>query len=287
MRARPACRTRAARDTRVGQPLRHGRPSRAQPRATFDTVADVYHRVRPGYPPALFDDLFAMLPDRPRLIEVGPGTGPGDARPPGTRRDRPRRRARAGDGDDAAPRAAERRPHDHRRRLRARAASRRRPVRRAVLGHGVPLDRAAPPRSARPAELLAPGGLVAIVDLIQVDSDVDRGFFDAVQPIYERYGEGRGGAPPPPRRDEVDPPMRAQLAGDERFATPTVRTYDWDQTYRAAEYRELLTSYSGTQTMEPAARDALPRRHGALRRRALRRRGHAADRRDPHDSVRR
>ena len=45
------------------------------PRATFDTVADVYHRVRPGYPPALFDDLFAMLPDRPRIVEVGPGTG--------------------------------------------------------------------------------------------------------------------------------------------------------------------------------------------------------------------
>ena len=110
---------------------------------------------------------------------------------------------------------------------------------------------------ARPAELLVPGGLVAIVDLIQVDdNEADRGFFDAVQPIYERYGEGRGSASPPPRRNEVDPPMRAQFAGDERYAPPTVRAYDWDQTYPAAEYRELLTSYSGTQTMEPAARAA-------------------------------
>ena len=61
MRARPACRTRTARGTRVGQPLRMAAEPR-QPRATFDTVADVYHRLRPGYPPDLFDDLFAMLP---------------------------------------------------------------------------------------------------------------------------------------------------------------------------------------------------------------------------------
>ena len=31
-----------------------------------------------GYPPALFDDLFALLPERPPLrLEVGPGTGAG------------------------------------------------------------------------------------------------------------------------------------------------------------------------------------------------------------------
>jgi len=226
-----------------------------QPRATFDTVADVYHRVRPGYPPALFDDLFAMLPDRPRLVEVGPGTGQatrdllargaivhavelGPAMATTLRREvsSPDLTITVGDFEEV-PSIAEG-TYDA--------------LFSATAYHWIEPSA----QVARPAQLLEAGGLVAIVDLIQVDSDVDRGFFDAVQPIYERYGEGRGDSPPPPRRHEVDPPMRAHLDRDERFATPAVRTYDWDQTYRAAEYRELLTSYSGTQTMAPAARDA-------------------------------
>src|SRR5262245_65787337 len=45
------------------------------PRESFDRVPDIYHDIRPGYPPALFDDLFALLPTRPHILEVGPGTG--------------------------------------------------------------------------------------------------------------------------------------------------------------------------------------------------------------------
>lgn len=45
------------------------------PRESFDRVPDLYHVIRPGYPPALFDDLFALLPTRPHILEVGPGTG--------------------------------------------------------------------------------------------------------------------------------------------------------------------------------------------------------------------
>jgi hypothetical protein len=39
---------------------------------------------------------------------------------------------------------------------------------------------------ADPAVILRPGGVIAIVDLIQVDSASDLGFFAAAQPIYER-----------------------------------------------------------------------------------------------------
>src|SRR5207247_9332076 len=83
----------------------------------------------------------------------------------------------------------------------------------------------------RRASLLKPGGVVAIVDLNQVSSRDDRGFFAAAQPIYERYGEGHTG-PPPPARNAVDPPMRSALSGDRRFTDVEIRNYDWNQTYR-------------------------------------------------------
>jgi hypothetical protein len=36
-----------------------------------------------------------------------------------------------------------------------------------------------------------------------------------------------------------------------------VRRYDWDQAYTAAQYRDLMLSYSSTLLMEPAARHGL------------------------------
>jgi SAM-dependent methyltransferase len=46
-------------------------------RVTFDQAAELYDRVRPGYPPALFDDLTELAGIGPgcRLLEIGPGTG--------------------------------------------------------------------------------------------------------------------------------------------------------------------------------------------------------------------
>ena len=108
----------------------------------------------------------------------------------------------------------------------------------------------------RPARIVRPAGVVAIVDLIQVDSLEDSGFFAASQPIYERYGQGHTG-PPAPTRDEADPAIREVLQADPRFRSVAVRRYDWDQTYSAAEYRLLMRSYSGTQMMEPDERVGL------------------------------
>ena len=46
-------------------------------RSTFDQAAELYDRVRPRYPPALFDDLAALTGIGPgsRVLEIGPGTG--------------------------------------------------------------------------------------------------------------------------------------------------------------------------------------------------------------------
>ena len=108
----------------------------------------------------------------------------------------------------------------------------------------------------RPAAILRPGGLMAVVDAIQVDSSDDAGFFAATQPIYERYGQGHTG-PSAPTRGNVDPPIRLVFDTDPRFESVAVRRYDWNQTYGAADYRNLMLSYSGTQMMEDTDRQGL------------------------------
>src|ERR671938_966571 len=49
----------------------------ARLRATFDEVALLYDRARPGYPEALFDDVVALsgIPPGGRILEIGCGTG--------------------------------------------------------------------------------------------------------------------------------------------------------------------------------------------------------------------
>src|SRR5690349_224758 len=46
-------------------------------RTVFDQVADDYDAVRPGYPPALIEDIInlAALPSAAKILEIGCGTG--------------------------------------------------------------------------------------------------------------------------------------------------------------------------------------------------------------------
>lgn len=229
--------------------------SPADRRLSFNEVPDVYDEIRPSYPSPLFDVLFEMLPSEPIVVEVGPGTGQatkdllargasvhaveiGPAAAVKLREKLPSRRLRVSVGDFEQielPGAS--------------ADS----LFSATAYHWISPSA----QTDRPAYLLRSGGVVAIVDLIQVSSAVDSGFFDAATPIYERYGEGNRGFSPPTRK-EVDPPMRKVLDNDRRFHDVAVRRWDWDQTYTAAEYRKLMLSYSGTQMM------ATPQRQGLL-----------------------
>lgn len=220
-------------------------------RLSFNEAAEIYDEVRPSYPAALFDVLFDLLPAQPEVVEVGPGTGQatkdllargasvhaieiGSAMATKLRSNLPSERLSVTVGDFELV-------HIESGSVDALFS--------ATAYHWI--SRSA--QTNRPAAILRPGGVVAIVDLIQVDSPEAQGFFAAAQPIYERYGEGHTG-PPAPTRGGVDPAIRAVLEADRRFDLVAVRRYDWNQTYSGSDYRKLMLSYSGTQMMEEADR---------------------------------
>ena len=223
-------------------------------RLSFNAVPEIYDEVRPSYPSAMFDALFEVLPPEPSILEVGPGTGQatkdllargasvraieiGPEMAAKLRSNLPSDRLRVTVADfeemDVAPGSAD-------------------AIFSANAYHWI--SRRA--QTDRPASILRSGGVVAVVDLVQVDSADDAGFFIACQPLYERYGQGHTG-PPAPTRDEVDPEIRRALEADARFHSVAVLRYDWNQTYTASEYRRLMLSYSGTQMMNEVDRVGL------------------------------
>jgi SAM-dependent methyltransferase len=216
-------------------------------RLSCNEAAEVYDRVRPSYPVDMFDALFQMLPSQPKIVEVGPGTGQatkdllargasvlaveiGPAMAATLRSNLPTDRLRVIVGDFEVVEIVGRDTDA---------------VFSATAYHWISRET----QTDRPAAILRPGGLVAIVDLIQVAPPGDDDFFTMAQPIYERYGQGHTG-PPAPARATVVPPIYAALEADQRFDSVAVRRYDWDQKYGASDYRDLMLSFSGTQMMD-------------------------------------
>ena len=243
------------------------------PRLTFGTVVDMYDEIRPTYPQALFDALFALLPPEPEVVEVGPGTGQAtrDLLARGARR--PRHRDQSIDGQPAAREPSDGAPRGERRRLRD--DRHRRPERRRVFASSAYHWISPAAQLDRPALILRPGGVLAIVGLFQVDSPEDQGFYAAAQPIYERYGRADEG-PPAEARTDVEPTIAQALAADPRFTDVEVHRWDWDQTYTAAGYRKLMLSFSDTNMMDASDRMGLVDDMEAFINRPFRRTGHEA-----------
>jgi trans-aconitate methyltransferase len=223
-------------------------------RLSFNEAVDIYDRIRPSYPVELFDALFRMLPSEPEIVEVGPGTGQ-------STKDLLARGARVHAVEIGPAMAAKLRSNLASDRLRvsvgdfeviAIPSGAADVVFSATACHWI--SRRA--QADRPATILRPGGIVAIVDVIQVDSSDDAGFFAASKPVYERYEQAHTGRPAPTRR-RVDPAIRVELEADCRFGHVAVRTYDWNQTYSASVNRQLMLSYSGTQMMDETDRNGL------------------------------
>jgi SAM-dependent methyltransferase len=225
-------------------------------RATFDEVAELYDRVRPGYPDQLFEHLAALGAIGPghRVLEIGCGTG--QATVPlaergcqvvavelGARLAEVARRKLARFPEvtvvtaafEEWPLPAE--PFDL--------------VLSATAFHWI--DPAV--RVLKSAEALGPRGLLATVATHHVLGGTV-GFFADAQRCYERWDP----ATLPGLRLEpagAIPTDDAELVASGRFGPACFRRYEWDAGYTAEGYRDLLLTYSNHRELPPAARDGL------------------------------
>ena len=227
--------------------------------ATFDTAAELYARTRPGYPPELFDDLAAATGLRgaeAKVLEIGAGTGQATrgllergwsvvALEPGRELAAAARRALAGRGDvDVVESTFEGWDADQQGRFDL--------VLAATSWHW--LDQRVAYRRA--AELLRPGGHLAIVATQHVLPPDGDEFFREVERAYADVGmsDGQGGPKPPAA---IEAPDVEAIGGSGLFAPPVVHRYVWSREYTTGEYLALLSTYSGHIAASPRQRETL------------------------------
>ena len=225
-------------------------------RATFNQAADLYDRARPGYPPALFDDLAELAGVGPgcRVLEIGPGTG--QATVP---------LAERGCQIVAVELGAELAAVARRNLARFpqvqvfTAAFEDWPlpaepfdvVLAATAFHWI--DPAV--RVSKAADALRPGGVLATVATHHVAGG-DQEFFVEVQACYERWDPDTPAGLRLPTAAEI-PTSRDELDRSGRFGPVEFRRYEWEQSYSTASYLEVLLTYSGHRALEPAAQAKL------------------------------
>lgn len=225
-------------------------------RVLFDATAELYERARPGYPPALFDDLVTLsnIPVRGRVLEIGCGTGQAtlpmaergfqiEAVELGSQMARLARRKLARYSNvrvhtstfEAWPLPDQ--PFDL--------------VMAATAFHW--LDPAV--RYTKAAAALRRRGALAVFASHHVAGG-DEQFFIDVQACYERYMPG---TPPGLRlsRAEDIEPHTGEITDSGLFAAPAVRRYLWERTYTTSTYLDVLGTHSGHLALAPAGRESL------------------------------
>jgi SAM-dependent methyltransferase len=225
-------------------------------RSTFDQAAELYDRVRPGYPAALFDDLAELTGIGPgtRVLEIGPGTGQATL----PLAERGCQVVAVELGPDLAAVA--------RRNLASfpsvevvTAAFEEWPlpvepfdlVVAATAFHWI--DPAL--RVDKVADALRPGGSLATVTTHHIAGG-DELFFAEAQDCYVRWDPDTPVALS--LKPAIDiPSSHYGLDRSARFGPGTLRRYEWDRSYTTASYRELLLTYSGHRALDPEAQGNL------------------------------
>jgi SAM-dependent methyltransferase len=219
-------------------------------RWSFDAAADLYDRMRPGYPAEAVDDLMQLAGiDRDsRVLEIGAGTGQ-------LTLDLGRRGCEVvalelGSGLAAI---ARRRLATFPKVSIVNAAfedwplpSRRFDVVVAATSFHW-LDPAV--RVTRAADCLRPGGALAILSTDHVAGGTEP-FFEAAQACYERWDAS---TPPGLRLQaaEAIPIDTEEISRSGRFGKAAIRRHVWDATYTTRGYLDLLRTYSGHQALSP------------------------------------
>ena len=237
--------------------MSNDQPKRRMP---FDEVTETYDRARPEYPKEAFYELFRYVRlERPimtpAVVEIGPGTGQAT-------------RALLTLGArvtavEIGPRLAQfmREKFASEKKLGVVSSafeevdlpkSRYDVVFAATAFHWLDED----VRVRKAVELLRPGGVLATLSTIQIQSEVDRGYFERTHAIYKRYRPNERRYKLPTEEDAV-PNDYEEFRSSSLLDDVIVRRYRWDQTYTSAEYEQLVRSYSDTQTMDPKARESL------------------------------
>jgi SAM-dependent methyltransferase len=221
-------------------------------RSTFDQAAELYDRVRPGYPAALFDDLaeLTLIGPGSRVLEIGPGTGQA-TRPLAERGCRvvavelgaglaavARRNLAAFPSVEVVTAAFEDWP------LPAEPFDL---VLAATAFHW--LDPAV--RVEKVADALRPGGWLATITTNHVAGG-DEPFFAEVQDCYVRWDPDTPTALTLKPAADV-PSAHYGLDESDRFGPATLRRYEWDRSYTTASYIDLLLTYSGHRALDPEA----------------------------------
>jgi SAM-dependent methyltransferase len=241
------------------------REDRDRLKVTFDTVADRYHQARPTYPDDLYAELISAAGLRPgdRLLEVGCGTGKATVPlaergfaitclEPGPRLAATARSNLASFArvqvvgqafEDWQPSGAER--FDL--------------IFAATAWHWI--DPAVAYQLAW--RWLRPGGQLAIWRADHVFPSDGDPFFRELQEVYDEIGEGMPAgtwyfAP----GDQPDD--RSAIEGSGLFSVTLIRHFDWEISYTAEAYIELLNTFSSHIDMADWQRDRL---HSEIRRR--------------------
>jgi SAM-dependent methyltransferase len=222
-------------------------------RKTFDEDAERYDRARPGYPPALFDDLAGLAAIGPgsRVLEIGCGTG--QATTPMIRR-------------GWSVKAVELSPE-----LSALArnklpelevitaefedwplpAERFDLVLSATAFHWIDPE----VRVVKSADALRQGGVLAVVSTHHVAGGSES-FFEDVQDCYLRFMPGTPkGLRLAPADAVQDDPGEFDASG--RFGRVEFRRYEWELQYTTAQYLDLLSSYSNHRSLTAEDRHGL------------------------------
>jgi len=237
-------------------------------RGSFDAVADLYDRVRPGYPEESLDQIVELtgLPRRGAVLEIGPGTG------------------------QLSVPIAERGYHltavELGRHLAERARRNLSGYPRATVLCGRFEDVELPPASfdtvvaatsfhwldaetayPKAASLLRPTGSLALLWNIHVD--IERGFFADSEEVYARIAPELLGPSRPGRASERTARAR-EIEASGCFGAVETRSTPWRAQYSVPRYLDLLSTYSDHIGLDPETRTELFTELGALIRRRYR-----------------